>query len=60
MEREKAKVEEYEASLVKEEKILEGIRDSLKGTSITFVARVHTDVSSGVQTRRRYSTTRSK
>ena len=33
MEREKTKVDEYEASLVAEEKILEGIRDSLKGTS---------------------------
>jgi structural maintenance of chromosome 4 len=32
MEREKTKVDEYEASLVAEEKILEGIRDSLKGT----------------------------
>lgn len=31
MEREKAKLDEHEASLVKEEKILEGIRDSLKG-----------------------------
>jgi structural maintenance of chromosome 4 len=31
MEKEKAKVEEFEASLVAEEKILEGIRDSLKG-----------------------------
>ena len=30
MEKEKAKVDAYEASLVAEEKILEGIRDSLK------------------------------
>jgi hypothetical protein len=31
MEREKRKVEDYESSLDKEEKVLEGIRDSLKG-----------------------------
>lgn len=32
MEKEKAKLEELEESLEKEEKVLEGIRDSLKGT----------------------------
>jgi hypothetical protein len=32
MEREKKKLEEFEASLEREEKILEGIRDSLKGS----------------------------
>jgi hypothetical protein len=31
MEREKTKVDEYEASLAQEEKILETIQDSLKG-----------------------------
>jgi len=31
MDKEKGKVEAFEASLIKEEKILEGIRDSLKG-----------------------------
>jgi hypothetical protein len=31
MEKEKTKVEDFEASLVKEEKVLESIRDSLKG-----------------------------
>jgi len=31
MEKEKLKVDEHEANLVNEEKILEGIRDSLKG-----------------------------
>jgi hypothetical protein len=31
MEREKAKAEEYEDSLAEEEKVLEKIRDSLKG-----------------------------
>jgi hypothetical protein len=31
MKRKKAEVEEHESSLDKEEKILEGIRDSLKG-----------------------------
>lgn len=31
MEKEKAKVDAYEASLVTEEKVLEGIRDGLKG-----------------------------
>lgn len=31
MKKKKAEVEEYELSLDKEEKILEGIRDSLKG-----------------------------
>jgi structural maintenance of chromosome 4 len=33
MKKKKAEVEEYELSLDKEEKILEGIRDSLKGKS---------------------------
>lgn len=33
MEKEKTKVDEYEASLVAEEKTLEGIRDSLRGVS---------------------------
>jgi structural maintenance of chromosome 4 len=33
MEKEKTKADQYEASLVAEEKILEGIRDSLKGMS---------------------------
>lgn len=31
IDKERGKVESFEASLVKEEKILEGIRDSLKG-----------------------------
>lgn len=35
MEKEKRKVEEYEASLDKEEKVLEGIRDSLKGVCLS-------------------------
>jgi structural maintenance of chromosome 4 len=33
MVKEKTKADQYEASLVAEEKILEGIRDSLKGMS---------------------------
>jgi hypothetical protein len=37
MKKKKAEVEEYELSLDKEEKILEGIRDSLKG-KIIFVS----------------------
>jgi structural maintenance of chromosome 4 len=36
IEKEKSKVEEYEASLTKEEKVLEEIRDSLKGTIVDF------------------------
>ncbi|KAJ7188350.1 RecF/RecN/SMC [Mycena filopes] len=36
IDKEKAKVESYEASLVKEEKILEGIRDSLKDKTQVF------------------------
>jgi structural maintenance of chromosome 4 len=32
MKRKKTEVEEHELSLDKEEKVLEGIRDSLKGT----------------------------
>jgi len=41
MEREKTKVDEYEASLITEEKILEGIRDSLKGPSYFYLFTVH-------------------
>lgn len=39
MEKEKTKVDEYEASLVAEEKILEGIRDSLRGVSRFIIGR---------------------
>ena len=38
MDREKTKLEEFEASLEAEEKILEGIRDSLKGEAAPCVA----------------------
>lgn len=40
MKKEKTKVDEYEASLVREEKVLEGIRDSLKGKTTHLV--IHT------------------
>lgn len=39
MEKEKTKVDEYEASLVAEEKTLEGIRDSLRGVSRFIIGR---------------------
>ena len=35
MKKKKAEVEEYESSLDNEEKILEGIRDSLKGKMVS-------------------------
>ena len=45
MKRKKAEVEEHESSLDKEEKILEGIRDSLKGKLfiyfVTLVVMMH-------------------
>ena len=37
MKKKKAEVEEYESSLDNEEKILEGIRDSLKGKMVSFL-----------------------
>jgi len=37
MKKKKAEVEEYESSLDNEEKILEGIRDSLKGKMVFFL-----------------------
>jgi len=40
MKKKKAEVEEYELSLDKEEKILEGIRDSLKGESYIYLVLV--------------------
>ncbi len=38
MEREKKKVDEFEASLAKEEKVLEEIRDSLKGKLVEYIS----------------------
>jgi len=60
MKRKKAEVEEREASLDKEEKILEGIRDSLKGNTAVFRLVDHSLSPLASQTRLKYSTTRSR
>jgi hypothetical protein len=58
--RNKVKVEEHEASLLEEEKILEGIRDSLKGNFHSFFILPKADTLSMPQTRLKSSMTKSK
>ena len=58
--RNKVKVEEHEASLLEEEKVLEGIRDSLKGNFHSFFILPIADTVSIPQTRLKSSMTRSK
>ena len=58
--RNKVKVEEHEASLLEEEKILEGIRDSLKGDFHSFFILPIADTLFIPQTRLKSSMTKSK
>ena len=58
--RNKVKVEEHEASLLEEEKILERIRDSLKGDFHSFFVLPITDTLFVPQTRLKSSMTKSK
>lgn len=57
--RKKTEVEEHEISLDKEEKVLEGIRDSLKG-KIDFLKIIRPLMPTHSKTKPRYSTIRSK
>jgi hypothetical protein len=62
MKRKKTEIEEHESSLDREEKVLEGIRDSLKGTGLCFLGHGITQslICVRSQTRPKYFTTRSK
>jgi hypothetical protein len=62
MKRKKTEVEEHELSLDKEEKVLEGIRDSLKGKNASFLVHATMQPLMYVrsQTRPKYSTIRSR